>query len=147
MLLKPRLWERGTSQLWLVSLKELSVTGLEEWVLKKQQTQIPAAACCSQSCAALCNPMDCSLPGSSVHEISQARTLKWVAISFSKRSSRSRDQTHISYVSCIGRQVLYHWAPWEVKPAATRKTILLAEWGSFARATVLGTRSKLWNRK
>ena len=38
---------------------------------------------CTQSCLILCNPMDCSLPGSSVHGIFQARTLEWVAISFS----------------------------------------------------------------
>ena len=56
----------------------------------------------------LCNPMDSSLPGSSVHGISQARILEWVAISFSQRSSRPRDQTHVSYVFCIGKQVLYH---------------------------------------
>ena len=52
-----------------------------------------------------CNPMDCSPPGSSVHGISQARILKWVAISSSREPSRPRDQTHISYVSCA----LYHW--------------------------------------
>ena len=40
----------------------------------------------AQSCLTLCNPMDCSLPGSSVHGILQARTLEWVAISFSRRS-------------------------------------------------------------
>ena len=52
--------------------------------------------------------MDCSLPGSSVHGISQARRLEWVAISFSRGSSWPRDRTH---VSCIGRWwVLYHWA-------------------------------------
>ena len=46
--------------------------------------------CCSvtQSCLTLCDAMDCSLPGSSVHEISQARILEWVAISFSRESSR-----------------------------------------------------------
>ena len=47
-------------------------------------------------------------PGSSVHGISQARILKWVAISFSRESSWSRDQTFISYISCIDRRVLYH---------------------------------------
>ena len=51
--------------------------------------------------------MDCGLPGSSVHEISQARILEWVAISFSRGSSQSRDQT---CVFCIGRRILYHWA-------------------------------------
>ena len=51
----------------------------------------------------LCDPMDCSPPGSSVLGISQARILEWVAISFSRGSS----WTHIS---CIGRRMLYHWA-------------------------------------
>ena len=50
----------------------------------------------------LCDPMDCSLPGSFVHRILQARILEWVAISSSRRSSRPRDQTLVSYVSCIG---------------------------------------------
>ena len=40
-----------------------------------------------QSCPTLCDPMDWSLPGSSVHDIFQARVLEWVAISFSKGSS------------------------------------------------------------
>ena len=44
----------------------------------------------------LCNPMDCSLPGPPVHGILQARVLEWVAISFSRGSSRSRDQTQVS---------------------------------------------------
>ena len=48
-----------------------------------------------------------SPPGSSIHGISQARILKWVAISFSRGYSWLRDQTH---VSCIGRWILYHWA-------------------------------------
>ena len=54
--------------------------------------------CCelAQSCPTLCNPMDCSLPGSSVHGIFQARILEWVAISFSRESSRPRDQTWVS---------------------------------------------------
>ena len=54
-----------------------------------------------QSCPALCHPMDCSLPGSSVHGILQTRILEWVAILFSRGSSRSRDRTHISCSSCI----------------------------------------------
>ena len=41
----------------------------------------------AQSCPTLCNPMDCSLSGSSVHGIFQARVLEWIAISFSKGSS------------------------------------------------------------
>ena len=46
-----------------------------------------------QSCLALCEPMDCSLPGSSVYGIFQARVLEWVAISFSRASSQPRDRT------------------------------------------------------
>ena len=61
-----------------------------------------------QLCPNLCDPMDCSLPGSSVHGILQAGILKWVAVPSSRGSSRPGDQTHISYVSCIGRWVLYH---------------------------------------
>ena len=60
-----------------------------------------------QSCLTLCNPMDCSPPGSSVHGILQARILEWVAMPSSRGSSQPRDQTCVSYVSCIGRQVLY----------------------------------------
>ena len=55
-----------------------------------------------QSCPTLCDPMDCSLPGSSVHGISQARILEWVAMPSSRGSSRPRDPSRISYVSCIG---------------------------------------------
>ena len=47
-------------------------------------------------CLTLCDTMDCSLPGSSVHEIFQARILEWVAIPFSSGSSRPRDQTQVS---------------------------------------------------
>ena len=62
--------------------------------------------CCSLSRVPLfCDSMGCSLPGSLVHEISQARILEWVATSLSRRSSRPRDQTG---VSCIGRRILYH---------------------------------------
>ena len=60
-----------------------------------------------QSCPTLWDPVDCSPPGSSVHGISQARILEWVASSFSRRSSWPRDWTHISYLSWTGRQVLY----------------------------------------
>ena len=52
----------------------------------------------TQSCPTLCNPMDCSLPGSSVHGIFQARVLEWGAISFSRVSSWTRDQTQVSRI-------------------------------------------------
>ena len=53
--------------------------------------------------------MDCSPPGSSVHGILRARVLEWAAMPSSRGSSWPRDWTRISYVSCIGRRVLYHW--------------------------------------
>ena len=53
----------------------------------------------AKSCTILCIPMNCSLPGSSVHGISQARILEWVATSFSKGSSQPRDQTCVSCLS------------------------------------------------
>ena len=69
-----------------------------KWVLAK----LP------QSCRTLRDPMEYNLPSSSVHGILQARILEWVAIPSNRRSSQPKDRTHISYVSCIGRQVLYH---------------------------------------
>jgi len=60
-----------------------------------------------QLCPTLCNPVDCSPPGSSVHGLLQARIMEWVDFSFSRGSSQLRDQTHVSYVSCVGRWVLY----------------------------------------
>ena len=56
----------------------------------------------AQSCLTLCDPTDCSPPGSSVHGIFQARILERVAISFSRGSSQHRDQTHVPCISCIG---------------------------------------------
>ena len=52
-----------------------------------------------QSCLTLCDPMDCSPPGSSVHGILQARILEWVAISFSRGSSQARDRTQVSRIA------------------------------------------------
>ena len=63
-----------------------------------------------QSFLTLCDPVDHSPPGSPIHGISQARITEWVVISSSRRSSSSRDQTHVSCVSCIGRWILFHWA-------------------------------------
>ena len=59
---------------------------------------IKICICCSvaQSRSTLCDPMNCSPPGSSVHRILQAKVLEWVDISFSRRSFQPRDQTHIS---------------------------------------------------
>ena len=53
----------------------------------------------AQSCLTLCDPVDCSPPGSSIHGILQARILEWVAISFSRGSSQLRDWTQISHIA------------------------------------------------
>ena len=93
-----------------------------------------------------CNLMDYSLPGSSVHGISQTRTLEWVAISFSKGSSPPKDQTH---VFCIGRKILYHWASLVAQlvknPPVMQETLVLflgqedpLEKGMATRSNILG---------
>ena len=61
----------------------------------------------AQSCPTLCDPMDCSLPGFSVHGILQARILEWITISFSRGSPRPRDRTQISH---IGGRCFNLWA-------------------------------------
>ena len=61
----------------------------------------------------LCDPMDCSPPGSSVHGILQTRILEWVAMPSSRGSSWARDRTLVSCVSCIASGFFTHWATWE----------------------------------
>ena len=53
----------------------------------------------TQSCPTLCDPIDCSLPGSSVHGLLQATVQEWVVISFSRGSSQPRDQTQVSCIA------------------------------------------------
>ena len=66
----------------------------------------------TQSCLTLCDPMDCSLPCSSVHGILQARILEWVAIPFSRGSSQPRDWTQ---VSCIAGGFFTIWTTKETQ--------------------------------
>ena len=68
-----------------------------------------------QSCPNLYDPVDCSLPGFSVHGILQARILESVAMHFSRESSRPRDWTWFSYVSCIGRWFFTSSTTWEAQ--------------------------------
>ena len=79
----------------------LAVQSLNHWTTRRCFWLYWKCVCvCSvaQSCLTLCNPMDCSPPGSSAHGVFQARIPEWVAISFSRGSSRPRDQNR---VSCI----------------------------------------------
>ena len=65
----------------------------------------------AQSCPTLCDPVDCNQLGFSVHGILQAKILEWIAISFSRGSSRPRDRT---WVSLIGGRCFKLWATREV---------------------------------
>ena len=76
-----------------------------EWVINKD----------GQSCLTLCNLMDCSPLGPSVHAILQARMLEWVAIPFSMGSSRSRDWTQGTWDSCIAGGFFTFWATREAQ--------------------------------
>ena len=79
--------------------------GKSQWVsfnrAHESKSEVP------QACPTVCEPMDCSPPGSSVHWILQARILEWVAISFSRGSSRPRDRTWVSH---IGSRCFNLWA-------------------------------------
>ena len=68
----------------------------------------------AQSCLTFCYPMDCSLPGSSVHRLLQSRNLKWVAIPFSRGSSWPRDQTQVFWIA--GRSFTF-WSIWCFRPS------------------------------
>ena len=72
----------------------------------------------AQSCPTLCDPMDCTLPGSSNHGILQARILEWVAIFFSTGSSWTRERTKVSHIA--GR-CFNLWATREVKDATQKE--------------------------
>ena len=93
-----------------------------------QGTKIPQSENeVAQSCPTLCDPMDCSLPGSSLHGILQARVLEWVAISFSRGSSQPRDRTRVSWIPgrhfnlWATREARFHKAR-DKKAKANRKT-------------------------
>ena len=79
-----------------------SVLWIQNWVSQARvpfSRRLSSSVCvvsCFKSCPSLCDPMDSSQPGSSVHGILQARILEWVAMPSSRRSSSPRDQTCIS---------------------------------------------------
>ena len=76
-----------------------------------------------QSCPTLCNLMDCSSPpGSSVHGILQARIVEWVAMPFTRGSSRTRDRICVPCVSCIAGRLFNHWTTCEAPCLIRNKT-------------------------
>ena len=72
----------------------------------------------AQSCLTLWDPTDCSLPGSPVHGISQARVLEWLAIPFSRGSSQSRDRTQLS---CMAGRFFTIWASKDEEQSEPRR--------------------------
>ena len=108
---------------------------------------LPQPACLvTQLCLALCNPMDCSLPGSSVNGILQARILEWVATSSSRGSSWPRDRTP---VSCITGRFFTVWATREaqtlpdlviINSAVMDSLILSLLWSIYVRVEELDHR-------
>ena len=93
------------------------------------------------------DPMDYSLPGSSVHGIFQARVLEWVAISFPRESSRPRDQTR---VSCIAGRFFTNWATREAQGGGENGYMymygwvpLLSTWNYHSIVNQLNSNTKL----
>ena len=99
----------GRAKSWTLLSEWTVITWQNMWLLLTQLLS------CVQLWPTLCDPMYCTWLGSSVNRIFQAKMLEWVAISFSRGSSQSREWICISSVSCIGRQILYHWATWEAQ--------------------------------
>ena len=103
------------------------------------------------SCVWLCDPMECGLPGSSIHGILQAIILEWVAIPSSRESSGPRDWTHLSWVSCIGGWVLYHWRclgsprwPMKLKGKVAQSCVTLCDPMDYAVLEILQARTLEW---
>ena len=95
---------------------------MPQWYVYESESEV------AQSCPTLCDPVDCSLPGSSVHGIFQAIVLEWIAISFSRGSSRPRDRT---WVSLIVDRCFTIWATREVR----------AQWYVYAAAAAKSLQS------
>ena len=99
------LWTSPTSSRFQVFVPAVLFCFLITGWSKAKQSEV------SQLCPTLCDPMDCSLPCSSIHGIFQARVLEWVAISFSRGSSWPRDWTWV--FRAVGRRFTF-WATREV---------------------------------
>ena len=107
-------WKSNVCFLWKPKQKKANAVLFNQQVFLEfvRQASTPARfpgehAKSLQSCPSLCNAVDCSPPGSSVHGVLQARTLERVAMPSPRASSPPRDRICISYVSCIGRWLPY----------------------------------------
>ena len=99
----PSLWSHRIGHNWsdlaaaMLNLLKFSMKESNSWntVWIKWQVQVKIA----QLCLTLFNPMNCRLPGSSVHWLLKARILEWVAIPFCRGSSQPRDQAQVSHIA------------------------------------------------
>ena len=85
---------------WWATVHGVSRVGHDS-ATKQQLSQCLVFVLClvAQLCPTLCNPMDCSLPDTSVHEVLQARILEWVAMPSSRGSSQPRGRTQVSHIA------------------------------------------------
>ena len=98
----------------------------------------------AQSYPTLCNPTDCSLAGSSVHGILQARKFEWVAIPFSRGSSQTQDWTQ---VSCIADRFFTAWATREALYSSTMKPNPLIKFHERIKGTLnMNCKVLAWNK-
>ena len=103
-----------------------------------------SCACMLSHVRLFVTPVDCSLPGSSVHGILQARILEWVAITFSTGSSRPRDRTRSScHISCIADRFFTTEPPGELISYKSESYICPFVTGSFRLAECLQDSSVL----
>ena len=113
--ISPVIYERSSCSTSVSTLMNVSLFSFcpFRWSLEVLRCSFNLCVCSVvQSCLTLCNPMDCSPSGSSMHEIFQARILEWVAISSGRGSSLPRDWIHIT---CIVGEFFCHWATWETQ--------------------------------
>ena len=105
--------------MWLCFYYSLNI--IVSWLVNRKiiELYITKESEVAKSCPTLCNPMDCSPPGSSLHGILQARVLEWVVISFCRGSSRPRDRTQVSRIP--GRRFNL-WATREALKLVSKKT-------------------------
>ena len=103
-------------------------------ILLTPLNSIVGACSAIQLSLTLWDSMDCSPPGSSVHEIFQARILEWVAMLSSRGSSQHRDRTCVSCISYIGRQILY-----QLSCLVQHKVICVSSWVCFSHVEKYST--------
>ena len=120
---KKKSWNQGrtpsASQLPRVKFLTFNfqLSWLKVFTISSKETSPVDMLYCAQSRPTLWDPIDYSPLGSSVHGISQAEILEWVAISSSRGSPQPRDRTHISCVSCIAERFFTSWAIREAQPS------------------------------